>query len=368
MSKGIKVGFIGTGKIMINDKSITPKNYSMTTPDPELLYKSLEQMIREGCLYVVMEVSSHALYLKKTFPLRFAVSIFTNLSSEHMELHKNMEDYYKTKIQLFEQSDSGIFNLDDEYSRRAKESLRIISFSVGINKQTDFYATEINDKFDMQTEYILNSPNQSYKINLKLKGRFNIYNSMMAIAAASMLGVHIEIAINAVNEIENIDGRMEYIEEDVSVIIDYAHTETAFENVLFLVNTSKKQGQNIITVFGCGGDRDRSKRPRMASIAEKYSDQVIITADNPRSETLDNIINDIKSGFSDEHKYTVIESREDAIENAILNANKGDLILLLGKGHERYTIVNKEYIPFDERSIIKRSLAKRREIKSGNKS
>jgi UDP-N-acetylmuramoyl-L-alanyl-D-glutamate--2,6-diaminopimelate ligase len=181
----------------------------------------------------------------------------------------------------------------------------------------------------------------------------------MSIAAARLLGVPSEICAKAVAKIERIEGRMEAIYGDVTVIIDYAHTPMAFENALFLINTAKKAEQNIITVFGCGGERDKSKRPKMAAIAEKYSDFVIVTSDNSRNESVDNILKDIVSGFRNPSAYTVIKSREEAIEYAILNSTEGDVIALLGKGHERYSIVNNCYIPFDERSIVFNSLKKR---------
>ena len=359
MERGNKVGFIGTGRIMIDNDILNNEYYSMTTPDPELLYFTLAQMINAKCTYIIMEVSSHALHFKKIAPLRFAVSLFTNLSEEHLDFHKNMEEYYSTKLKLFETSDAGIFNYDDPYSRRAKDETGIISFGVSLEKSADFSIKDLKEE-STQIKFTLSEPAQEYSIDLKLVGKFNVYNAVMAIASARMLGVSPEICAKAVSKIERIDGRMEAIKDDITVIIDYAHTPMAFENVLFSLNKAKNTEQNLITVFGCGGERDKTKRPKMAYTAEKFSDHVIVTSDNSRNEKTDEIIKDIISGFTDESKYTVIKSREQAIEYAILNSNDEDIIALLGKGHERYNIVNNDYIPFDERRIVLSALEKRR--------
>ncbi len=366
IESGNKVGFIGTGKIMIDDERINGTYYSMTTPDPELLYSQIARMINEKCSYIVMEVSSHALHFKKTLPLRFSVSVFTNLSEEHLDFHKNMEEYYRTKSKLFEASETAVFNLDDPYSRRAKSEAGIISLGVSINSEADFKVKDLKEDAFLRNEFTIREPAKEYRIALKLVGRFNVYNATMAIAAARLLGVSSEICANAVGKIKSIDGRMEAITGDVTVIIDYAHTPIAFENVLFSINTAKNTKQNLITVFGCGGERDKTKRPKMARISEKYSNTVIVTTDNSRNENTDDIIKDIISGFTRESNHTVIKSREEAIEYAVLNSNDGDIIALLGKGHERYSIVNNEYIPFDERKIVLAALKKRR-MKSGNK-
>ena len=364
--EGYKVGFIGTGRIAINDRLINEQNYSMTTPDPKMLYSTIKNMTAENCDYIVMEVSSHALYFDKVLPLRFSVSIFTNLSEEHLDFHESLDAYFKTKMKLFSQSDLAVFNSDDEYSKRASEAFKLKKLTVGTKNKADLIATNIKSVGYKNTEYYANEINKRYKVKLNIGGSFNVYNSLMAIAAAKLLGVSCISAKAAISEISGIDGRMECIEGDVTVIIDYAHTPEAMKNVLFSLYSSKIPEQSIITVFGCGGNRDKSKRPKMARIAERYSDKVIVTTDNSRFEKSSDIIKDILSGFTDNSKRTVITSRSQAIEYAILNAKDGDIIAVIGKGHERYNIVNGTYENFDEREIIHNALEKRRSLKQND--
>ena len=359
---GKKIGFIGTGKIIIGKKLITPKKYSMTTPDPELLYSVLSEMQSEECEFVVMEVSSHALYFEKVAPIPFEISVFTNLSSEHMDFHANMTDYYNTKLKLFSQTKIGIFNSDDKYSLQASKDAPCNKRTVGIEKSADIRATDITSLGLFGSEYIYRERNRLFKVKLHLGGIFNIYNSMLAISAAVSLGVRPCVAKEAIGEIEFIDGRLEIIKDDITVIIDYAHTEQAFINVLKTINSAKNSEQKLTTIFGCGGDRDSSKRPKMAAVAEMYSDYVIVTTDNSRTESKGKIIKDILSGFRSTEKRKVITSRAVAIENAILSANKNDIVAIIGKGHERYNIDNHGYKDFDERDIIKGALKKRKTI------
>lgn len=363
---GFRVGFIGTGKITINNKAITDKMYSMTTPDPELLYYAIKQMENAGCEYVVMEVSSHALYFEKVCPIPFEISIFTNLSSEHMDLHRNMESYFKTKMKLFCSTKVGIFNMDDEYSKRACEESVCQKITTGIIYDADAVATDVKINGLSGSEYIYKEKNRLFKVKLSLAGGFNIYNSMMATAAAICLGVKPHEAKEALANLELIEGRLEIIRDDVTVIIDYAHTEEAFINLLKTIKIAKNIEQNIITVFGCGGNRDSSKRPKMARAAEKYSDFVIVTTDNSRDESESKIIKDILSGFNSEECRKVITSRAAAIEYAILTAKRGDIITVIGKGHERYNIDKNGYSDFDERNIIKIALEKRKQNYENN--
>ena len=358
---GHSVGFIGTGKILINGELSSNVNYSMTTPDPELLYKSIAMMINRGCTHIVMEVSSHALYFDKTAPLIFDVSVFTNLSSEHLDFHHNIEEYFDTKLKLYKQSRTGVFNLDDQYSRRAMESFKLRSVCVSTHGGADYNASHIAASSLSGTEYVMTEYNRRYKVRLGTGGIFNVYNSMMAIASAELLDVPWTSARDALKELNAIDGRLETIRDDVTVIIDYAHTPEAFKNVLKLLVSVKNDGQSLITVFGCGGDRDKMKRPEMARIAEAYSDKVTVTSDNSRNESTASIIADIMKGFERSGAVTVIEDRRDAIIHTVMNADDGDIIALLGKGHERYNIQNGEYEHFDEREIVKEALSQRRQ-------
>lgn len=357
---GSKVGFIGTGKIIINGKQINDLKYSMTTPDPVLLYSVIKEMENAGCDTVVMEVSSHALHYDKVLPIPFEIAIFTNLSSEHMDFHKNMETYYKTKLKLFSQTKAGVFNMDDEYCIRAFNDLLCRKCSIGIIRDAESVARDVIQYGLSGSEYIFCESNRLFKVKLKLGGAYNIYNSMLAIKGALEMGIKPCVAKDALASLQYIDGRLEAVCESPTVIIDYAHTEAALMNVLRTIKSAKNIGQNIISVFGCGGDRDNSKRPKMAAIAEKYSDFVIVTTDNSRTEPEEKIIEDILSGFTTQSKHKVISSRAYAIEYAILNADKSDIIIIIGKGHERYNIDKSGYHEFDEREIIKSAIKKRR--------
>lgn len=359
---GYKSGFIGTGKIEIMGRPLTDKVYSMTTPDPELLYEYISKMQCDGCEVIVMEVSSHALALGKVAPIPFSHSVFTNLSAEHLDFHSDMENYYQSKLSLFRQSSTGIFNADDEYSARAMRECAGIcqTACIGILWDADAMARDLI-MYDLSgSSYIYREEGLIFKVKLTPPGYYNIYNSLLALKCAISFGIRPYIAKEAINAMDGIDGRLEVINDDITVIIDYAHTENAFENVLKTVNSARITRQKLITVFGCGGDRDRSKRPKMAAIAERMSDLVIVTQDNPRTENEASIIADILEGFSSVEKRKVITSRKNAITSAILNADDGDIVLVLGKGHERYNIDAKGYHDYDERRIIKDALAKRR--------
>ena len=355
-----KVGFIGTGKIIINGNQITDNKYSMTTPDPDLLYPVVKKMQNAGCEFVIMEVSSHALYFEKVSPIPFEVSIFTNLSSEHMDFHKNINEYFQTKLRLFSQTKTGIFNMDDSYSRKAFDTATCKKTSIGIVQDAEAMAKDVVMNGLLGSKYIYRETNRLFMVKLQLGGAFNIYNSMMAIAAAISLGIKPCIAKEAISKLDFIDGRLEIIEDEITVIIDYAHTESALSNVLKTIKSSKKQQQKVTTVFGCGGNRDVLKRPKMAQVAEELSDFVIVTTDNSRNESEANIIKDILQGFHSTTKRKVITSRKAAIEYAILSAEKNDIVTIIGKGHERYNIDKDGYRYFDEREIIKEALKKRK--------
>ncbi len=357
---GMRVGFIGTGKIVADKKRLSDSKYSMTTPDPHTLYSAIKEMEKAGCDTVVMEVSSHALYFDKVLPIPFEVSIFTNLSHEHIDFHGDMESYYQTKSKLFLQTKNGVFNMDDAYSKRCSEECSCSKIRIGIINSGDTMADEVNMHGLSGSEYIYREKNRLFKVRLNIGGAYNIYNSMMAISAAMVMGVHPCIAKNAISNLESIDGRLEKIEDDITVIIDYAHTEAALRNVLKMLKSTQNQEQKLTTVFGCGGERDREKRPRMAKIAEEYSDFIIVTTDNSRNESVAEILSDILMGFTETKKRKVITSRKNAIRSAILAANTGDIVAVIGKGHERYNIDKNGYHNFDEREIIKEALSERR--------
>lgn len=357
---GRKVGFIGTGKIISDKKTLCDSKYSMTTPDPQTLYSAIKKMQDDGCDTVVMEVSSHALHFDKVLPIPFEVSLFTNLSHEHLDFHGDMESYYKTKRKLFLQTKTGVFNMDDPYSKRCFEECASGKYGIGIINDGDAVARDVLMHGLSGSEYIYRDESRELRVNLCVGGAYNIYNSMLAISASIIMGVNPCVITKAISHLKHIEGRLEKIEDDITVIIDYAHTEEALCNVLKTLKSAKNQGQKLITVFGCGGERDREKRPRMAKIAEQYSDFIIVTTDNSRTESVADILTDILVGFTETKKRKVITSRKNAIRNAILTANQGDFVAVIGKGHERYNIDKNGYHDFDEREIIKEALNERR--------
>lgn len=358
---GYKVGFIGTGKIEYMRERFTDNFYSMTTPDPKILYRSISRMQNMGADVIVMEVSSHAIALKKVSPIPFKFGLFTNLSSEHLDFHKDIEEYYKIKVSLFNQVENGIFNSDDKYSSRAMSECFDICNTTSIGVIYEAEARGINIDIDgfSGSKYIYRDSKRIFKVNLNLIGYHNIYNSLLALKCAIDYGVKPYIANEAISKVKNIDGRFELIKDSLYIIIDYAHTPEAFKEMLNFVNKAKKYGQKVYTIFGCGGNRDKTKRPVMAKIASKYSDEIIITEDNSRDESVENIIYDIQSGATDSKKLTVIYSRHDAIEYAINTASINDIILILGKGHEKYNLGTNGYTSFDEKEIVYEALNRR---------
>lgn len=359
-----RVGLIGTGKIEINGVNIASKNYSMTTPDPPVLYKVIKEMQDEGCEFIVMEVTSHALFFEKTAPIPYDIAVFNNLSEEHLDFHKDMEEYYKAKLKLFESARCGIFNMDDIYSRRAKEDFWGYKTSIGIVYEADNKAREIKINGLLGSEYVFSAKNFIFKAKTSLPGTYNVYNTMMAISVCTELGIRPCNVKKSLEKINFIDGRFEVINDGITVIIDYAHTPDAYENLLKTIKSAQNLRQKLICVFGCGGNRDKAKRPKIAEIAERYSDVAIITTDNSRGEPETKIIEDILKGFKSPEKRKVISSRKSAIEHAILLASQDDTVAIIGKGHEKYYIDNNGYHDFDERRIIKDALKKRKKVLS----
>ena len=354
---GYKVGFIGTGKIEIGDNDITPDNYSMTTPDPSLLYHSISEMKRHGCNAVVMEASSHSLALDKLAPIEFDYAVFTNLSPEHLDFHGDMDNYFKAKMKLITKSKCSIINIDDEYGMKAYNLCESRKISAGILWRGDVWANNITNLGFNGISYTYHGMDFSFKMQLPLPGRYNAYNSMLAAALCIDMGCKPcdvkTILANAISA----PGRYEVINNKISVIIDYAHTSAAFKSILGELSSIKGK-RRLTVVFGCGGDRDKLKRPEMAKISEQYADRIILTADNSRNESTRDIIADIIKGF-ERGSYEIKENREDAIHSAIMGAKDGDIVAIIGKGPEKYNIDKNGYNPFDEREIIDKALKKR---------
>ena len=351
-SNGHSVGLIGTGLISIGDEIISGEYYSMTTPDPPQLYETIKQMADRKIEYIVMEVSSHAIYYEKIAAIKFALSIFTNLSSEHLDFHHTISEYAETKLKLAEYSNAILLNVDDPIFRNAYRNMNTEKRSFGILWNADFRATDLSDLGFDGAKFIFRGRDFSFAAKSQLIGKFNIYNAIAALSATIYLGVLPCIAKKALTSFRGTSGRIDTVyNKDIRIIIDYAHTEAAFEALL---SSIREYSRGILSVlFGCGGERYTEKRPKMASIAEKYASRIYVTSDNQRGESLEKIISDIIAGFSDKCDYVVINDRSEAIRRAVLEAKPGDTLLLIGKGCERYNLDSDGYHHFDEYEAVR---------------
>ena len=366
-----RVGLIGTVECLSADRRQLSKSGNMTTPDPEELYSMLAEMRADGVEYVVMEVSSHALAQGRVEAISFELAIFTNLSEEHLDFHSDMEDYFQTKKKLFDKTKKAVVNIDDPAGKRIYSSLCEKGAFVKScsQREGDFCALDLRIG-ECGNEYVLLEDNDkchSYTVKTKLSGAFQIMNSLEAIGAARCCGIDIGVAVAAVSDIGRISGRMEriefYPEQDIRIFIDYAHTPDALEKLLRSVRGFSHIGGRIILLFGCGGDRDRSKRKIMGQIASRLADFVIVTSDNPRGEDPKEIIKEILKGINKEKEFVAIESRRKAIEEAITYyARRNDTVILAGKGHETYEIDGSGVHSFDEREMVYKALTKRRRM------
>jgi UDP-N-acetylmuramyl-tripeptide synthetase len=359
----IPSGLIGTAGCYSKDEKIDVRsaneNANMTTPDPEELYRILRIMADGGVRVVLMETTSHALALKKVEPINFEIAVFTNLTEDHLDLHKNMENYFAAKARLFEKCRLAVINYDDRYGRILAENIDIPHiFCSAEGRETDCAAEDVRVSGG-GIEYKLTSRDLRLRVRSPLCGKFNVMNTMQAAVISRALGATATTIKDTLAHFSGVVGRLERVKlaerVDFSVYIDYAHTPDALENLLCAARTFAKSGQRIVLLFGCGGDRDRQKRPVMGKIAVDMADFVIITGDNSRSEKTLDIIKDILSGIVGREgaPFTVIERRRDAIEYAIKNARRGDVILLAGKGHEEYEIDEDGKHPFSERMLVK---------------
>ncbi len=369
-------GVIGTVSSFIGDRrlSIRSKNEeaNMTTPDPEELYKILSVMADEGVNTVFMEVTSHSLALEKLVPLHFAAALFTNLTPDHIDFHGSMENYLAAKKKLFRMCDMAIVNGDDAYASEiaayAEENgcRHVRLCTSGSGERGDYHAENIRMLGTDGTEYILSSINSLFKIKSPIPGSFTVKNTLMAASLALELGISPSKIQDGLRHMRGVSGRMEKIKLPFAahgapdVFIDYAHTPDALEKLLLSVRAFKRNGQRTVLLFGCGGDRDKSKRPIMGEIASRLSDLAIITSDNSRSEEPMSIIGDIMAGFdhSSRSRAVVIEKRAEAIDYAVKNALPGDIILLCGKGHEEYEIDKNGKHPFSEKELVTEAVQK----------
>ena len=350
---GKKTGLIGTNQILIADKELPSER---TTPESFELQKLFAQMADSGCEYVVMEVSSHSLELDRVYGADFDIGVFTNLTQDHLDFHGTMENYRNAKAKLFDMCRVGVFNLDDQAGRYYVQNAKCQKVTYGI-EHDDGSVTAKNIRYGaagVAYEALINEG--IARINISTPGIFSVYNSLAAAAAALCMGFNIYDIAEALKQAKGVRGRAEVVANgEYTVLVDYAHTPDGVQNIL----TAAKgftEGR-IICVFGCGGDRDKTKRPIMGRIAAELSDIPIVTSDNPRTEDPSEIIKDILAGI-DKKKYNpiVIENRAEAITEALKQAKKGDTVLLLGKGHETYQEINGHKAHFDDREQALRAI------------
>lgn len=356
---GAKVGLIGTNGNMIGDRLLHTEH---TTPESLELHGLFRQMADEGCTHVVMEVSSHSLTLERVAGIDFNVAVFTNLSQDHLDLHGTMEEYAAAKKKIFSQCKIGCVNIDDERGHYMAE---------GVSCPILRYSTQ-KEAAELRAEHIsLSAGGVSFtavyggehaQTKLAIPGMFSVYNALGVMAACLALGMKLEDAAAGISSAQGVKGRMESVptDGDYSIIIDYSHKPDALEKALKALRPVTRG--RLIVLFGCGGDRDRGKRPIMGAVAAENADLVIVTSDNPRTEEPMDIIREILPGLENSKTpYKMICDRPDAIHWAIDNAASGDVILLAGKGHEDYQIIGHEKHHMDEREIVADWLEKRKE-------
>ena len=364
-AQGHKVGVIGTVHIMIGDTSYPIHN---TTPDVVDLQHILHQMVQENVEYCVMEVSSHALALGRVSGVEFDTAVFTNLTQDHLDFHKTFENYLAAKCKLFEQvsasdqvkdNKGAVINIDDSYGHRVMEKTTAPTITYSTLGKGTFNASDVHMS-TKNSQYTVNYKGESYPVSMNTTGLFNVYNTLAAIGACLQEGISMEAIDTALKTFSSVPGRFELIEEgqDFAVVVDYAHTPDGLQNIL---ETAKAIKENrIIIVFGCGGDRDATKRPIMGRIAAEYGDKIYVTSDNPRTEDPVQIVKDVEVGVKealrDGTSYEVIVDRREAINHAIHDAKAGDIVIIAGKGHENYQILKNETIHFDDREEARKAL------------
>ncbi|MBY0598422.1 UDP-N-acetylmuramoyl-L-alanyl-D-glutamate--2,6-diaminopimelate ligase [Bacillus bingmayongensis] len=360
---GHKTGLIGTINMKIGDETFEVKN---TTPDALTLQQTFHRMVEQNVNSAVMEVSSHALDLGRVHGCDYDVAVFTNLTQDHLDYHNTMEEYKHAKGLLFAQLGNSyyhdhekyaVLNSDDPAAEEYMRSTAATVITYGIDTHSDIMAKNIV-MTSGGTTFTLVTPSESIDITMKLIGKFNVYNVLAAIAAGLVSGVSLQTIIDVVEKLTGVPGRFEVVDggQDYTVIVDYAHTPDSLENVL---TTAKQFAKgNVYCIVGCGGDRDRTKRPIMAGVATEYATHAILTSDNPRSEDPKAILDDMLTGAKG-NNYEVIVDRKEAIFHAVSEAKAEDIIIIAGKGHETYQIIGKEVHHFDDREIAKEAINER---------
>ncbi len=350
MKNGHKTGLVGTIQNEIGDEVLHTEN---TTPLTFEFAGLLDKMVKAGCEFVVMEVSSFGLCQNRIGSSYFETAVFTNLTQDHLDYHKTMEEYYQAKKMLFDVCNCALINTDDEYGRRLYDEINCKKMNFSVREIADCFADNINIS-SSGSQFDFHADGNSWRVNARIPGMFNVSNLTAAAAVCRRSGISMENIFSALSEYNGVKGRCEIIptNRDFTVICDYAHTPDAIENILRSV---KEYTENhLICLFGCGGNRDAAKRPKMAAAAAKYADKLIITSDNPRNEEPELIIKDILAGIENSDvPYDVVADRRDAIYHALKIAEKGDIIVLAGKGHEDYQVLaGMERVHFDEREVV----------------
>lgn len=329
-----------------------------TTPEADVLHQLFSKLSEKGADTVCMEASSQGLAQNRLYGCNFKVGVFTNLTQDHLNYHKSMENYYQAKKMLFEQSEMAIINIDDPYGERLCDEIEIPYRTYSLhNENADYYCSELTEDDDYQN-IVVTRKEQIVTVDTTSLGRHIAYNVIAVIATLNALGYEMSNIAEVIQQLPTVKGRGEVISGDVpfKVVCDYAHTPDALKNIITALRPSAKN--RLITIFGCGGDRDRTKRALMGENACCYSDKVIITSDNPRNESPKAIISDILKGVHNYKNYVVILDRTKAIAYAISNANEGDVIVLAGKGHEQYQVVGDRKLYYDETKIVTHSINK----------
>jgi UDP-N-acetylmuramoyl-L-alanyl-D-glutamate--2,6-diaminopimelate ligase len=360
---GGPVGLVGTIEYRAGDERLMADR---TTPDAVVLQQWFAKMVDAGVRNAVMEVSSHALALKRTYGIHFAAAVFTNLSQDHFDFHKDFEDYFAAKRILFDQIDrsrkTAIVNIDDEYGRRLANELgdSVVTFGRGAN--ADMHPL---DGFEISVRGLhgrVATPAGEVHVESKLLGAPNLYNWLGAIGAAQSVGIDIPTIEAGICDLAAVRGRFEYVETagGPTVIVDYAHKPDALDKLLQAVR-DLATGRRVVLIVGCGGDRDQGKRPKMGVIAARLADYTVLTSDNPRGEKPEAILDDIEAGMRGATNYTRITDRGEAISGTIANASDDDVIVIAGKGHEPYQVIGDQVIHFDDREEAERALKTRHE-------
>ncbi len=350
-----KAGLISTVANMIGDKT---EESIYTTPDALELNRIFSKMLKEGCKYCFMEVSSHAISQNRIEGIRFEGGVFTNITHDHLDYHSSFKEYLSTKKLFFDNLDNDAFaltNRDDKNGEVMLQNTVAKKYSYSLKTIADFKGKLIENRISGLQMQI-----NGIDIWCKLVGEYNAYNLIAIYGTAILLGFDKEDTLKTLSSLGAVEGRFDYFvnENNVMAIVDYAHTPDALENVLIAISNMRTRNEKVITVIGCGGDRDRKKRPQMAKTAAKYSDRVVLTSDNPRFEDPDSIINNMEEGLDPvEKKKTInITDRYQGIKTACTLAESGDIILVAGKGHEKYQDVKGEKKPFDDKKILKNFL------------